>query len=145
MCFTVREKCKPFVAAEDIVVWKSTDEGDFCMDSRHSYFNQSFSRSTKRGAVGFFSRYLHFKYLFGGTYAKNRRVFGMCGRKGSSLGEEGFHSYRTRQQSYGDGGYAVKCYIPKGALYYYDPYYDVYISSSIRITDNRKDIRSIKS
>lgn len=145
MCFYVEKAGRPLIAHEDIVVWKAISIGDFCMDKDHDYHGSEIFDSKKRGAIGFFSFYRGFKYLFGETYKKSKKVFGKYVSISDKLRSEGFHSYDRRIKCYRNGDYAIKCFIPKGALYHHNSEDNEYISSAIRITKDMRNVKTEKS
>ena len=70
-----------------------------------------------------------FYYKFNKTYSLKEKL------TGSSAIYEGFHSITNKKQAIAESGkeYVVKCIIPKGATYYYNPDLQEYVSNKIKI------------
>lgn len=140
MCFHIsyeKGNDKGKIATQDIPVWKAFNSSSFIYNSIGLEF-----RNGKKNSIGFLSAYRNYKYLYGRLYkTAKRNVSPFHGQI-----NVGFHSYSERWKCYkGSCTYAIRCYIPAGAKYYYNPTNKEYVSSSIRITDVRKEIKTYRS
>lgn len=118
MCFTVHPKYPDVkVAKRDIV----------CYKYGHS------------DGIVFISFCRDFAYEFGKVYSQRKRRW-PCGFVSSSRSpsyiEEGFHSFSNKKAIAGlFVGTKVKCIIPKGAKYFYNPDAKEYVSNQIIIKE----------
>lgn len=147
MCFNIHPEHKDaYIVTEEIVVWKSFSQLYFIYGKGVNPCNRG-AHTLKTGSIGFKSYHQCFKYLFGKTYkiAKSRLKPKLNFYGSKYIIEIGFHSFIHRSDSYSHGDYSIKCYIPVGAHYYYNPQQGHYVSSSIRISDDRKEIKTQKS
>ena len=123
MCFTISDNKqwnKPRIAKKDIIVWKvfGSISEDYCI-----------------------SQFLDFSYTYNIQY---NTVFTYSNRKielkDTKNIEQGFHSYSKKavKMFYKNGKRrTIKCIIPKGTRYYYNPEELEYVSNSIIVTNER--------
>lgn len=140
MCFYIsyeKDNAKEKIAKKDIPVWKAFNSGNFLYDSKGIELG-----NCKKNSIGFTSAYRGYEYKYGRLYkTAKKNVAPFHGQI-----RIGFHSYSARYKCYrGSCTYAIRCYIPAGAKYYYNPTNEEYVSSSIRITDVRKEIKTYLS
>jgi len=160
MCFHIHKECKkPLIAKEDITVWKSFKTTNFILnDDTDPYIIDNYDgfhvgSLLKRHSIGFISLHRYFQYLYGETYKlTNKQIEKFKKHRYDESGiwnhgeiDLGFHSHMTRTKAHGSSDYAIKCYIPNGSYYFFNKEELEYVSTSIRITDNRKDIKTEKS
>ena len=131
MCFYIhRDHYKLKTAEEDIVCYKEANKL-----TTFSFRTSDEIKGTE-DIQGFISFYRFFDYKFGETYGYinlSEHEFSNM-EETSRLGviHEGFHSYIAYQVC-DDHNFCIKCFIPKGTRYFYNPDYNEYVSERIRI------------
>ena len=119
MCFEIHSRYpKPRTAKKDIVCYKSVyatfdDDGEY---------------------REFYSVYQTFLYRIGTEYSLGKEL---KVRDGLSI-DEGFHSFSNKKKlkPWNTDEFAhLKCIIPAGSTYYYDPLDREYVSDRIRIVE----------
>ena len=119
MCFEIHSRYpKPQVAKRDIVCYKSV-----------------FAEFNDNGEdLEYYSIHQSFVYETGTEYSLGKEL---KVRDGLSI-YEGFHSFSNKKklQHWNTDEYAhLKCIIPAGSTYYYNPNYKEYVSDRIRIVE----------
>lgn len=122
MCFYVHNKHPHvLVAKRDIVCYKKGE----------------IQNLLTMGQV-FVPPYYRFRYEFGKQY-KTKTTWQTHPGWTLTVVHEGFHSYSNKKEALKERGsvyvVVVKCIIPKGSEYFYNPYYKQYVSDSIIVTN----------